>query len=88
MKILFKIRKYNHKKCVLIVNIYKTYVPVCVDHCKCSLDDWNPVCGGDGKTYYSPCYAKCDGVDVLCYGVCPCGHNAHSHNEIESNIAN
>ena len=39
--------------------------------CRCTLE-LNEVCGEDGKSFGSPCMAKCEGVKVKCKGPCPC----------------
>ncbi|XP_038054631.1 solute carrier organic anion transporter family member 2A1-like isoform X2 [Patiria miniata] len=35
----------------------------CNAHCTCENEDYNPVCGVDGITYVSPCYAGCEVVE-------------------------
>uniref|UniRef100_A0A8C8SSA0 Solute carrier organic anion transporter family member n=1 Tax=Pelusios castaneus TaxID=367368 RepID=A0A8C8SSA0_9SAUR len=32
---------------------------VCNSDCKCAVNQWDPVCGGNGITYLSPCLAGC-----------------------------
>ena len=32
---------------------------------KCSEMDYAPICGGDGKIYFSPCHAGCEGSRIL-----------------------
>jgi len=41
-----------------------------IDHCNC-LDPPSPVCGRDGSTYVSQCYADCMGVETLWDRECP-----------------
>ncbi|ESO83153.1 hypothetical protein LOTGIDRAFT_222876 [Lottia gigantea] len=51
----------------------------CNDPCKCTNENYNPVCGNDGKMYFSPCYAGCEvglGGDPKKYTNCSCIMNA------------
>ena len=38
--------------------------------CGCPLTDGAPVCGSDGKTYDSYCWARCARADVASLGPC------------------
>ncbi|XP_060066849.1 solute carrier organic anion transporter family member 4A1-like [Ylistrum balloti] len=51
----------------------------CHNNCGCSQEEFSPICGRDGLTYYSPCYAGCqtmvkDGEDLQYYN-CTCVGN-------------
>ncbi|OWF43928.1 serine protease inhibitor dipetalogastin-like [Mizuhopecten yessoensis] len=37
----------------------------------CWLDN-DAVCGGDGRTYFNYCFARCNDAEVKCYSECPC----------------
>ncbi|XP_033726691.1 solute carrier organic anion transporter family member 4A1-like [Pecten maximus] len=48
----------------------------CHSNCGCSQEEFSPICGRDGLTYYSPCYAGCQtvvkDVDNMQYYNCTC----------------
>lgn len=57
-----------------IVN-YNTGMPMngsCTEQCKCDFTDYFPVCGSDGRNYFSPCQAGCAGKEKLIYTDCAC----------------
>lgn len=50
-----------------------TSLPGCHDACGCDDTDYFPVCGDDGKTFFSPCHAGCLGsVGGTVYRNCSC----------------
>ncbi|BFZ20993.1 hypothetical protein BsWGS_24032 [Bradybaena similaris] len=44
----------------------------CNRGCGCRDNSYFPVCGGDGRTYYSPCHAGCPEVEFQVYQNCSC----------------
>ncbi|XP_044583037.1 solute carrier organic anion transporter family member 4A1 isoform X1 [Cotesia glomerata] len=60
----------------------------CNSNCGCFTNKFNPICGVDGVTYYSPCHAGCDreiqAEDVKVYQNCSC-ISSHTSNWTMSN---
>ena len=46
----------------------------CAGNCTCADNSYFPICGDDGVTYYSPCFAGCDTFDNITksYSNCAC----------------
>ncbi|KAH8023839.1 hypothetical protein HPB51_018058 [Rhipicephalus microplus] len=61
----------------------------CNAHCNCSGVDYNPLCGTDNLTYYSPCIAGCAEVrryeKTKLYTQCTCVNGPTLHMTAESN---
>nr|XP_009860360.2 solute carrier organic anion transporter family member 4A1-like isoform X1 [Ciona intestinalis]XP_026692687.1 solute carrier organic anion transporter family member 4A1-like isoform X2 [Ciona intestinalis] len=39
-----------------------SFISSCNAQCGCDVNVYNPVCGGDGVTYYSACFAGCENI--------------------------
>ncbi|KAL8617447.1 hypothetical protein ACOMHN_025759 [Nucella lapillus] len=50
----------------------ETSVEGCVEGCGCDDQDYFPVCGGDGRTFFSPCHAGCRVAAHGNYANCTC----------------
>lgn len=40
------------------------FEPVCNRTCECDQDKFSPICGADGKTYFSACHAGCTNITI------------------------
>ncbi|XP_076454928.1 solute carrier organic anion transporter family member 2A1-like [Babylonia areolata] len=50
----------------------ETTMSDCMEGCGCDDTDYFPVCGGDGRTFFSPCHAGCKGSVRGSYVNCTC----------------
>lgn len=41
------------------------FVPTCDPTCDCDRNKFNPLCGADGQTYFSPCHAGCSNYTMV-----------------------
>lgn len=41
------------------------FTPPCNLTCDCDFDKFSPICGSDGKTYFSSCHAGCGAASVV-----------------------
>lgn len=41
------------------------FQPVCNASCECDRDKFSPICGQDGRTYYSACHAACSNMTIV-----------------------
>ncbi|BES92086.1 Solute carrier organic anion transporter [Nesidiocoris tenuis] len=76
---------------------YSRFEPVCeIQTCECDQFKFSPICGDDGKTYFSPCHAGCTNVTMMDgtiteYSECGCmghgegGNATVGHCELECN---
>lgn len=42
-----------------------TFQPVCNTTCECDREKFSPICGQDGRTYFSACHAGCRNLTVV-----------------------
>ena len=57
---------------------FRFLIPNGLASCDCQLSQYHPVCIND-LTYYSPCYAGCDSMNISEISTCTC----ISHNSID-----
>lgn len=66
------------------------FEPVCNATCECDRDKFSPICGVDGRTYFSACHAACSNLTVTVDGKieefsgCQCIANGTGPNVTES----
>nr|CAD7593131.1 unnamed protein product [Timema genevievae] len=71
-----------------------SFEPVCNTTCDCDKDKFSPICGRDGKTYFSACHAGCRNITIvdgkiLEYSDCLCmqqDYNNESISVVESSF--
>ena len=62
-EIQYNVMQCNLKLCTLMCSIREREANFsdwqCNVGCSCDRDSFDPLCGDDGITYFSPCYAAC-----------------------------
>ncbi|KAJ8321840.1 hypothetical protein KUTeg_000311 [Tegillarca granosa] len=57
-----KLEKKRHmyeNSCTIVGSSDLNSTSSCIPDCSCDVNEFFPLCGSDGKNYYSPCYAGC-----------------------------
>eukprot|EP00299_Pterocystis_sp_00344_P010281 c4557_g1_i1.p1 GENE.c4557_g1_i1~~c4557_g1_i1.p1 ORF type:complete len:330 (+),score=87.83 c4557_g1_i1:37-1026(+) len=54
--------EFRHKS---LTEIWKKETP-----CECPFNVWKPVCGVDGNTYPTECFAQCGGIEIFVHADC------------------
>ncbi|XP_012262393.2 solute carrier organic anion transporter family member 74D [Athalia rosae] len=79
-----------HSKKTFDTEVFRlsSFQPTCDTTCECDRNKFNPICGADGKTYFSACHAGCSNYTVengkiASYSDCQCiGQNSTSTNNV------
>ncbi|KAH3710168.1 hypothetical protein DPMN_069637 [Dreissena polymorpha] len=58
--------------------LYRQIQSHCVDGCTCDDEQYFPICGDDGRSYFSPCHAGCTGKSLTDFFNCTCIPSGHA----------
>ncbi|XP_045183048.2 solute carrier organic anion transporter family member 2A1-like [Mercenaria mercenaria] len=59
-------------------SLYKSVEQSCIQGCTCDDEKYFPVCGDDGRSYFSPCHAGCTEKSAKSFTNCTCIPSGHA----------